>query len=32
MKIGVRFIHYGLDVVRAKQQGEPMPLPLADTT
>jgi hypothetical protein len=32
MKNGVRFVHYGLDVVRAKLQGDPMPLPLANTT
>jgi hypothetical protein len=29
MKNGVRFIHYGLDVVRAKLRGERLPLPLA---
>jgi transposase len=29
MKNGVRFIHYGIDVVRAKLAGEPLPLPLA---
>ncbi len=29
LKNGVRFIHYGLDVVRAKLKGEPLPLPLA---
>jgi hypothetical protein len=28
-KNGVRFIRYGLDVVRAKLQGQPLPLPLA---
>lgn len=28
MKNGVRFIHYGLDVVRAKLEGLTMPLPL----
>jgi transposase len=28
MKNGVRFIHYGLEVVRAKLQGKPLPLPL----
>lgn len=27
-KNGVRFIHYGLEVVRAKLQGQPLPLPL----
>ena len=31
MKNGVRFIHYGIEVVRAKLQGEPLPLPLAPT-
>jgi Transposase IS66 family/zinc-finger binding domain of transposase IS66 len=30
LKNGLRFIHYGLDVVRAKLQGQPLPLPLAD--
>jgi Transposase IS66 family/zinc-finger binding domain of transposase IS66 len=29
MKNGVRFIHYGIEVVRAKLAGEPLPLPLA---
>jgi hypothetical protein len=29
MKNGVRFIHYGLEVVRAKLAGAPLPLPLA---
>jgi Transposase IS66 family/zinc-finger binding domain of transposase IS66 len=29
LKNGVRFIGYGLDVVRAKLKGEPTPLPLA---
>jgi hypothetical protein len=29
MKNGVRFIHYGIDVVRAKLQGAHLPLPLA---
>jgi hypothetical protein len=29
MKNGVRFAHHGLDVVRAKQAGQPLPLPLA---
>jgi hypothetical protein len=29
MKNGVRFIHYGIDVVRAKLQGARLPLPLA---
>ena len=28
MKNGVRFIHYGIEVVRAKLQGERLPLPL----
>jgi hypothetical protein len=28
LKNGLRFIHYGLDVVRAKQHGQPLPLPL----
>jgi hypothetical protein len=33
LKNGLRFIHYGLEVVRAKLRGEPLPLPLAtDTT
>jgi hypothetical protein len=32
MKNAVRFIHYGIDVVRAKLQGQPLPLPLADTS
>jgi hypothetical protein len=32
MKNGVRFAQYGIDVVRAKLQGEPLPLPLADTS
>ena len=32
MKNGVRFAHYGIDVVRAKLQGRPLPLPLADTS
>ena len=31
MKNGVRFIHYGIEVVRAKLRGEPLPLPLTDT-
>jgi hypothetical protein len=31
MKNGVRFINYGLEVVRAKLQGQPLPLPLANT-
>jgi hypothetical protein len=30
LKNGVRFVHYGLAVVRAKMSGEPLPLPLAD--
>jgi Transposase IS66 family/zinc-finger binding domain of transposase IS66 len=29
MKNGVRFAHYGLEVVRAKLAGQPLPLPLA---
>jgi hypothetical protein len=29
MKNGVRFIHYGIEVVRAKRQGVRLPLPLA---
>jgi Transposase IS66 family/zinc-finger binding domain of transposase IS66 len=29
MKNGVRFIHYGIEVVRAKLRGERLPLPLA---
>jgi hypothetical protein len=32
MKYGVRFIHYGIDVVRAKLWGERLPLPLANTS
>jgi hypothetical protein len=32
MKNGVRFIHYGIDVVRAKLQGARLPLPLAAGT
>jgi len=28
LKNGVRFIHYGLDAVRAKLKGDPMPLPV----
>jgi transposase len=32
MKNGVRFIHYGIEVVRAKLQGMPLPLPLAPDT
>jgi hypothetical protein len=31
LKNGVRFIHYGLEVVRAKLQGQPLPLPLANS-
>jgi hypothetical protein len=31
LKNGVRFINYGLDVVRAKLKGNPLPLPLAPT-
>jgi transposase len=30
MKNGLRFIHYGLEAVRAKLQSEPLPLPLAN--
>ena len=30
MKNGVRFIQYGIEVVRAKLRGEALPLPLAD--
>jgi transposase len=32
LKNGVRFIHYGLDVVRAKLNGHPLPLPLSHPT
>ena len=32
MKNGVRFIEYGLEVVRAKLQGKRLPLPLANTS
>jgi transposase len=32
MKNGVRFIRYGLDVVRAKLRGQPLPLPLGANT
>jgi Transposase IS66 family/zinc-finger binding domain of transposase IS66 len=32
MKNGVRFIHYGVEVVRAKLRGEQLPLPLANTS
>jgi transposase len=32
MKNGVRFIHYGLEVVRAKMHGKPLPLPVAPST
>jgi hypothetical protein len=32
MKNGVRFIHYGIEVVRAKLRGEHLPLPLANTS
>lgn len=31
LKNGLRFIHYGLEVVRAKLQGQPLPLPLLDS-
>ncbi len=30
LKNGLRFIHYGMEVVQAKLQGQPPPLPLAD--
>lgn len=30
LKNGLRFIHYGLEVVQATLQGQPPPLPLAD--
>ncbi len=30
LKNGLRFIHYGLEVVRAKLQHQPLPLPLVD--
>lgn len=32
LKNGLRFIHYGLDVVRAKLDGQPLPLPLVHST
>lgn len=32
MKNGVRFIRYGIEVVRAKLHGEPLPLPLCNTS
>ena len=32
MKNGVRFIQYGIEVVRAKLQGKRLPLPLANTS
>jgi hypothetical protein len=32
MKNGVRFIHYGIEVVRAKLAGAPLPLPVAPNT
>jgi transposase len=32
MKNGVRFAHYGIDVVRAKLRGACLPLPLGDTS
>ncbi len=32
MKNGVRFLQYGIAVVRAKLRGERLPLPLADTS
>ena len=28
LKNGLRFIHYGLDAVRARLKGDPLPLPL----
>jgi hypothetical protein len=31
LKNGVHFIHYGLEVVRAKLKGDSLPLPLAET-
>lgn len=31
LKNGLRFIHYGMDVVRARLQGNQLPLPLAPT-
>jgi len=31
LKNGLRFIHYGLEVVRAKLQGQSLPLPLAES-
>jgi transposase len=31
MKNGVRFIHYGLEVVRAQLHGQPVPLPLGNS-
>lgn len=30
LKNGLRFIHYGMQVVRAKLQGQPLPLPVID--
>jgi hypothetical protein len=30
LKNGLRFIHYGLDAVRARLKGDPMPLPVND--
>ncbi len=32
MKNGVRFAQYGIEVVRAKLAGQPLPLPLADSS
>jgi hypothetical protein len=32
MKNGVRFAQYGIEVVRAKLQGQPLPLPLPNTS
>jgi transposase len=32
MKNGVRFAQYGIEVVRAKLQGQPLPLPLANSS
>ncbi|MDB5310835.1 MAG: Transposase family [Gemmataceae bacterium] len=31
LKNGLRFIHYGLEVVSAKLQGQPLPLPVVET-
>ena len=32
LKNGVRFINYGLEVVRAQLNGEPLPLPITQPT